>query len=243
MDLLIDAALVIGAYLLGSVPQLSVLARLRHTTLSGDYHTSLWYRAGKLTAVMGIIGEFIRGAIPVLLGRGLGINLTAVAVAGVAVVCGQMWPIFHKFDGEKGNTTGVGMAAALDYRPFIAAVVCFAIGAGIRVFGRIIRRQESHKGVSIIGGSFSLSLPLGMLAGFLVLPVASWIMGEPVEISWAFSALFVLIVVRRLTAGLKRDLKAGAGIKRILFGRIFLDRGITQSAAESTDPSGFSLEQ
>jgi glycerol-3-phosphate acyltransferase PlsY len=143
-----------------------------------------------------------------------------------------MWPVFHKFDGEKGNTTGVGMAVALAYRPFIAAAVCFAIGAGIRVFGRIFRRQRFSKGVPVIGGPFSLSMPLGMLIGFLVLPIASWLMGEPVEISWAFSALFVLIVVRRLTAGLKRDRQAGASIKQIFIGRLFLDRGITHSAAE-----------
>jgi len=128
MDILIDAALVIGAYLLGSAPQLSALASLRHASLSGDYHMSLWYKAGKWIAVMGILLEFIKGAIPVLIGHFLDINLTVVAVAGLAVVCGQMWPVFHKFSGEKGNTTGVGMAAALDWRPFIAAAVCLLSG-------------------------------------------------------------------------------------------------------------------
>ena len=229
MDILIDAALIVGAYLLGSAPQLSALARLRHTSLSGDYHMSLWYRAGKLIAVMGILGEFIRGAIPVLVGRFLGINLTAVAIAGIAVVCGQMWPVFNKFNGEKGNTTGVGMAVALAYRPFLAAAICFAIGAGIRVFGRILRRRRSDPKVPVVGGPFSLSMPLGMLAGFLVLPITSWLLEEPVEITSAFGVLFVLIVVRRLTAGLTRDLKAGAGIKQIFINRLFLDRGLSQS--------------
>jgi glycerol-3-phosphate acyltransferase PlsY len=232
MDILIDSVLVIGAYLLGSAPQLSALARLRHTHLSGDYHMSLWYRGGKFVAVIGILGEFIKGAIPVFVGRFLEINLTAVAVAGVAVVCGQMWPVFHKFDGEKGNTTGVGMAVALDYRPFIAAAVCFAAGAGIRVFGRIVRKRRSGNHIPVLGGPFSMSMPLGMLAGFLVLPLASWLMGEPLEISWAFSVLFVLIVIRRLTAGITRDRKTGAGIKQIFIGRLFLDRSVTQFRAE-----------
>ncbi len=230
MNIAIEAALVIGAYLLGSVPQLSALARLRHTSLSGDYHMSLWYRAGKFIAITGILVEFIKGAIPVLLGRFFDINLTAVAVAGLAVVCGQMWPVFHKFSGEKGNTTGVGMAAALDWRPFIAAAVCFAIGAGIRLFGRVFRRRRSDKNIPVIGGPFSRSLPLGMIAGFLVLPIASWVMGEPAEISWAFSVLFVLIAVRRLTAGLRSDRKAGAGLKQIFVDRLFLDRGLGQSS-------------
>jgi glycerol-3-phosphate acyltransferase PlsY len=230
MDILIDAALVIGAYLLGSAPQLSALARLRHARLSGDYHMSLWNKAGKWIAVLGILLEFIKGAIPVLIGHFLDINLTAVAVAGLAVVCGQMWPVFHKFSGEKGNTTGVGMAAALDWRPFIAAAVCFSIGAGIRVSGRIIKRRHQGENILVVGGPFSRSLPLGMFVGFLVLPIASWLMGEPAETSWAFSVLFVLIVVRRLTAGLRQDWKAGVGIRQIFVDRLFLDRGLGQSS-------------
>lgn len=232
MNILIDAALIIGAYLLGSTPHLSALARLRHTRIDGDYHMSLWHRGGKLLGVIGILMEFLKGALPVLAGRYLDINLTAIAIAGVAVVCGQMWPVFQKFDGEKGNTTGAGMAVALDYRPFIAAAVCFAIGSGTRVFSRIIRKSRSEKNISVVGGSYSRSMPLGMLAGFLVLPLASWIMREPVAISCAFSVLFILIVVRRLTAGIRRDRKAGAGLKQTFVSRLFLDRGFIQYRAE-----------
>jgi glycerol-3-phosphate acyltransferase PlsY len=63
------------------------------------------------------------------------------------------------------------------------------------------------------------------------LPVASWLLGEPQEITLAFSALFVLIVVRRLTAGITRDLQESHDIKRILLGRLFLDRGISRYRA------------
>ncbi|MDD5702151.1 MAG: glycerol-3-phosphate acyltransferase [Dehalococcoidales bacterium] len=225
---MINAALIIGAYLLGSVPHLRALARLRHINLNGDYHMSLWQRAGKWITIAGILLDFVKGAAPVLVGYLLDIDLTAVAVAGVAVVCGQMWPIFQRFDGEKGNTTGVGMAAALDYRPFLIAAVFFALGAGIRIASRIIHKRKSGKDISVLGGPFSLSMPLGMLAGFLALPVASWLLDEPEEITWAFGALFVLIVVRRLTAGITRDLQASNDIKRILAGRLFLDRGISR---------------
>jgi glycerol-3-phosphate acyltransferase PlsY len=102
MDILINTALVIGAYLLGSVPQLSLLAKYRHVSLNGDYHMSLWQRAGKLIAIIGILSEFIKGAIPVLIGQILGINLMAVAIAGIAVVCGQCGRSFKGLMVKKG---------------------------------------------------------------------------------------------------------------------------------------------
>ncbi len=228
MDLIVAIAFILGAYLVGSAPHLPALAKLRHVSIDGDYHISLWQKAGKFFAIVGILLEFIKGAIPILVGRYLDINLTALAIAGVATVCGQMWSIFQKFDGEKGNTTGVGMAVALDYRPFLVAAIPFAIGAGTRVLLRIINKRRAGKSTPVLGGPFSRSMPLGMLTGFLVLPLASWLLREPVEISWAFSALFILILVRRLTAGIKRDLKVSSDIKRILIGRLFLDRGISQ---------------
>ena len=56
-----DIALIIGSYLLGSVPHLSLLARMRHVDLNGDFHESLWYRGGRVIALVGIFGEFGKG--------------------------------------------------------------------------------------------------------------------------------------------------------------------------------------
>ena len=95
-----DIALIVGAYLLGSVPQLSLLARLRRVNLDGDFHQSLWDRGGQAIAVLGVIGEFAKGIIPVLVGKGLDFDILVVALAGLAAVCGQMWPVFSRFDGD-----------------------------------------------------------------------------------------------------------------------------------------------
>jgi glycerol-3-phosphate acyltransferase PlsY len=227
VNVLFDVIFILGAYVLGSAPQLSVLARLRRIKLSGDYHMSLFQKAGVYIFGLGVILEFIKGAIPVLVGKWLGFDLYIVAIAGVAVVCGQMWPVFHGFDGEKGNTTLVGMAPALAYQPMMWAVIPIAIGAGVRTGSRLFRRSAQDKNTPVIGGPYSRSLPLGMLTGFLVLPFASWLLNQAPEVTWAFGMAFVLILVRRLTAGLRRDLKAGGPIKTIVLGRLFLDRGVT----------------
>jgi glycerol-3-phosphate acyltransferase PlsY len=217
---------ILAAYLLGSAPQLQALAAIRHVKISGDYHISLWQQAGKATALLGILGEFIKGALPVLVGRWLGFAEPVVAIAGIAAVCGQMWPVFLHFDGEKGNTSGLAMAAALDFCSLFWALIPIAIGAGIRIGTRLLKRRGNH--TPIFGGPFSRSLPLGMIGGFLVLPLTSWLLGKPLEITLAFVALVVLILIRRLTAGLKRDLQESRDLRRIVVGRLLYDRGVSQ---------------
>ncbi len=97
--------IVIAAYLLGSLPQLKWLARLRGLDLAGDYHEGLWNRGGKALAALGIILEFLKGVIPVLAARALGYgDLTAVN-AGVGAVCGQMWPVFATSTGKRGTAS------------------------------------------------------------------------------------------------------------------------------------------
>ena len=45
-------------------------------------------------------------------------------------------------------------------------------------------------------------------------------------ITSGYWALFALIMVRRLTAGLRRDLKADAELKELLTNRLLYDRGL-----------------
>jgi len=219
-----DVVLILGAYLLGSLPHLSFLGKLRGVDLEGDLHISLWRRGGRLVGTMGILGEFAKGAIPVLVGKSLGFDLSIVVLAGLAAVSGQMWPIFSRFDGEKGNSIGLGMAGALAPIALFIALVPMAIGVAIRTVPRLLDSSQSRNERLKFGGPPSRSEPLGMAIGFLVLPIASWGLGELRVITLGYIALFVLIMVRRLTAGLRGDLARNTGIKRILINRLLYDR-------------------
>jgi glycerol-3-phosphate acyltransferase PlsY len=221
-------ALIIGSYLLGSVPHLSLLARLRHVDLNGDFHQSLWYRGGWGIAIVGILGEFGKGVIPILVGKWLDFDLLIVALAGLATVCGQMWPIFSRFDGEKGNSVALPMAIALTPKPALIALVPVIISLIIRTIPRLMNPSKSPRKGSIIGGSYSRSLPLGMAIAFFILPLVCWYLGEPIEIVLCYSALFILIIIRRITAGLKRDLRQSRNIRGIVIKRFLYDRATKQ---------------
>jgi glycerol-3-phosphate acyltransferase PlsY len=213
-----DAALVLGAYLIGSWPHLAMLARLCGVRLEGDFHAGLWEQGGLGMAVAGVLVEFVKGALPVLAGKALGFSPTVVGLAGVAAVTGQMWPVFSRFDGEKGNTIGVAVEAALAPLAFLAAIVPMLVAVVFRTAGRY--RSGGH----VIGGAYSRSLPLGMMLGFLVFPLAALFLGEPTGVVWCGVVLWVLLMLRRLTAGLSRDLQFSKDTGAILFNRLLYDR-------------------
>lgn len=218
-----DLALVLASYLLGGAPQLALLARLRHVRLQGDFHEGLWNKAGKAVAVIGVLGEFIKGVIPVLAGRWLGFSPVIVVIAGLAVVCGQMWPVFARFDGEKGNSISIATVTALSYKSGLAALIILVIALVFRTVPRL-KADTAAGRKTIIGGTYNRSLPLGMALFFLAQPFLNWYYHEPAEIVRGTAVLFILIIIRRLTAGITRDLKASRDIKSIIIKRLLYDR-------------------
>ena len=222
-----DLAFILGAYLLGSIPQLYLLGLLRGKRLSGDLHHELWRQCGRLFGSIGFLSELVKGALPVLVGRAIHLDIAVIAVAGVAGVCGQMWPLFYRFDGEKGNSVGAAMALALTPLPLLIALIPMAGGFLIRTLPRFLKRGQSINDKLKLGGPPSNSFPLGMAAGFAVLPPAAWILGESGAIVLGYTALFLLIMLRRATAGLSSDIKKRQALLGVLINRLLYDRAET----------------
>lgn len=198
-----------------------------------DLHIALWRKAGRGVGAVAILGDFAKGAIPVVVGTALGLPLCAVAFSGVAAVAGQMWPLFQGFNGEKGNTTGLAMAAALAYKPLLIALIPMAAGVTIRTVPRLLESRHSLNERLKLGGPPSRSLPLGMAIGFGMLAPISWWLEEPPVITYSFLLLFILIMVRRLTADLKSDLAAVRDRKRLLINRLLFDRSFVTGIGDS----------
>jgi glycerol-3-phosphate acyltransferase PlsY len=218
---------IIGAYLYGAVPVVYLIGRLRGVDLSHeeDMHISLWHKVGRVEGFFGILWDVIKGGIAVaVVDRAIGLEDWVVAGVGVAVILGEMWPVFLKFRGEKSNTTGMGMAAALVYEaiPFLLAPI--VLGALIRTVPRFFRRGQTMDERIKLGGPPSLSLPLGMFFGFGLFPVGCWVMDAGWERIAAGIALFVLIMVKRLTFGLTDDIKKEGLKPSLLANRMLFDR-------------------
>ncbi len=215
--------LVPAAYLLGAIPQVYLLGRLtgRDVRKEGDLHQALW-RASRPLGLVAILGDAVKGPIPVVVARLLGAEPWLVGAAGVAVVVGQMWPVFLPSTGGKGNSTGLPMALALAPGPSLVALVPILTSLLIRTVARL----SGH--YPLISGRPSNIFPLGMLAGFSLLPVAAYVMGEPVAVAVALLALWAALMFRRLTAGLRADLRVAPGKARAIINRLLYDRGLEE---------------
>lgn len=227
--MLADLVLVLGAYLFGSLPFMIALSGAKGIDLSQeeDLHIALWRKAGRLEGFSGLFFDFLKGVIPVLIGLGFGFRLGVIVSAGVAAVVGQMWPVFQRFDGEKGNTTGLGMVIALSIgcqAYLLIGLIPIVIGAGVRTIPRFIGRGQTLSERFKFGGPVSRSLPLGVAVGLATMPLISWYLGQPLEMTLALAGLFAAIMLRRLTAGLSADLKTANDVRSVLINRLLYDR-------------------
>ena len=159
-----------------------------------------------------------------LVARAVGFDIVWVAFAGVAAVAGQMWPIFMKFDGEKGNSIGLAMTGALATKAMLIGLVPIIIGFAVRTVPRFRKRDQSMDEKLKFGGPPSNSLPVGMASGFALMPFAAWGLGHRWEVIVALAAVFILIMVRRATAGITKDLQQASDKKRMIMNRLLYDR-------------------
>jgi hypothetical protein len=106
----------------------------------------------------------------------------------------------------------------------LIGLVPFAIGFGIRTIPRFRQRNQSMGDRLKFGGPPSLSLPLGVAVGFAVFPLAAWWMGQPLAVIVAFIALFVLIIVRRVTSEVRDVVLQSSGKKSMLLNLVLFDR-------------------
>jgi len=222
-----ETVLIAGAYLLGSFPFIYLLGRLRGIDLReyDDMHIAMWHHVGRFEAFIGAFFDFAKGVIAVLAARAADFDTGWVAFAGVAAVAGQMWPVFMKFKGEKGNTTGLAMTATLATITMFLSLIPATIGFFVRTIPRLMNRSQPVDERLKLGGPPSRSLPLGVALTFAVMPLSAWGMGQPSEVIAALGALFVLIMIRRLTENIVEDIHRPSGKKSILVNRLLYDRG------------------
>ena len=100
--------LIAGAYLLGSIPTGLLLARAAgvdiRTTGSGNIGATNVYRTlGRTVGILTLVGDCLKGLIPVLIAQRLGMGDTMIAAAGAAAFLGHVYTVFLGFKGGKGS--------------------------------------------------------------------------------------------------------------------------------------------
>jgi glycerol-3-phosphate acyltransferase PlsY len=194
----VTAALTLGAaYLVGALPigylvgRAFGIADIRHHGSGNIGATNVLRTAGRLPAVLTLIGDIVKGWSAVAAGAYLsGGDAGLTALSAVAAVIGNCWSIFLGFRGGKGVATGFGALLRLvPLATLPAALVWIAV--------TIVSRYVS----------------LGSLVAALCVPVAALMLARyPGASVLAAAAVAVIVVGRhhenitRLLAGSERRL-------------------------------------
>ena len=123
--------LLVGAYLLGSVPTGLLLARSMGINIrecgSGNIGATNVYRtAGKKLGIMTLVGDCLKGLIPVLIAQALGLFPMWVAAVGLAAFLGHVYTVFLGFKGGKGVATALGVLLGTAPLAVLFGILVFA---------------------------------------------------------------------------------------------------------------------
>ncbi|GMQ47647.1 glycerol-3-phosphate 1-O-acyltransferase PlsY [Vibrio sp. 10N] len=117
----IALAMIITAYLLGSVSSAVLICRLlrlpdpRTVGSNNPGATNVLRSGGKGAAVAVLLCDMLKGTIPVWSGYYLGIDAVVLGVIAIAACLGHMYPLFFHFKGGKGVATALGAIAPIGW--------------------------------------------------------------------------------------------------------------------------------
>lgn len=124
-------AVVVGAYLLGSISFSVVVVKLVlgldvRTVGSGNAGaTNALRAAGRKAGAAVLLLDLTKGVTAVAVPRALDFSPAVVGGAAVAVVLGHVFPIFFGFRGGKGVATSAGALGALSPAAMVLALLVF----------------------------------------------------------------------------------------------------------------------
>ena len=116
-----DLLLIAAGYLLGSLSSAIITCRLlglpdpRKQGSCNPGATNVLRIGGKKAAAITLIGDMLKGLIPVLVAKLLGADLGIQAAVAVAAFLGHLYPVFFGFQGGKGVATALGVLLGIHW--------------------------------------------------------------------------------------------------------------------------------
>ena len=129
--------------------------------------------AGKTAAALTLIGDSLKGFIPVLIGQWLGMDNSVLALVAFAAFGGHCYPVFFGFQGGKGVATAIAATVA-----FNGLVGLFLIGTWL-LLAKVFRISS-----------------LAAIISFALLPVAVWWFERQWESTAIFAAISIILIWR-----------------------------------------------
>jgi len=186
----VEFLLVVFSYLFGSIPTGLLLTKAfskqdpRQVGSQNIGATNIYRAAGKTLAIMTLVGDGLKGFIPVFLAMSWHWPEVWIGCAAVAAFVGHLYPVFLRFKGGKGVATALGVFLAICP---LGIVIDFFLFAGVFVTWRIVS--------------------LGSMSAACFMPVLVWVLTGSYPYLIVSICIAILIVyrhranIRRLCAG------------------------------------------
>lgn len=129
--------------------------------------------AGKKAAAVTLLGDLLKGFIPVLIANLVLQHPLSIAVTGFCAFLGHCFPVFYRFQGGKGVATAIGFIIAFDW---ISASVVIGIWL-------------------IVAKVFKLS-SLAALIAFIIMPIFHFWLFRDVHVTGVLTSLSLILVIR-----------------------------------------------
>ena len=210
--------LILGAYLLGSVPAAYLVAKwsrgidIRQYGSGNIGASNILRSTSKWLAIPVTIFDIGKGVLAVWIAQLLGLGVMEQIVVGLAAILGHNWPVFLRFQGGRGMFTSLGVILILS--PIIGLIM-LALAYSFAPFRK---------------------LSLGVLIALVTLPILSWFLGQPLgveeklTITLGYLTILVIAVLKRLTAP-RASVTASVSTGQLLLNRLLFDRDIRDREA------------
>src|SRR5919108_3873555 len=177
-DLVVRAAVVLVAYLAGSIPFSYLVARrwgvdVRRVGSGNVGATNVMRTVGRGAGLLAFVLDFSKGVAASLLGRLVEPDGTLAALCAAAAVLGHMYPVWLRFRGGKGGATGAGAFLPLAPVPTAAALVTFGVVLALARY-----------------------VSLASIAATLVLALVTFLLSAPAAVVHSAAGMALLIVWR-----------------------------------------------
>jgi glycerol-3-phosphate acyltransferase PlsY len=170
------------SYLIGSLSSAIIICKLLNlpdprTQGSGNPGaTNVLRIGGKKAAIATLIGDVVKGFIPVLIAQWFDLSTFGLSLVAFAAFLGHLFPIFFQFKGGKGVATAFGCILALAWPVGIALAVTWLIIA-------IIFRYSS----------------LAALITAALAPIYTWFFTHQFDYAGAVLIMSIILIYRHRT--------------------------------------------
>jgi glycerol-3-phosphate acyltransferase PlsY len=188
--------LVGAAYLIGSIPTGLLLGKaygidVRKEGSGNIGATNLYRTVGRKVGIITLVGDCLKGLLPVVLVKSSTLPPEIAAWVGLAAFCGHVFSLFLKFKGGKGVATALGVFLAL--AP-LAVAIALALFAGVMFIWRYVS--------------------LGSVSAAVAMPLAVYFLGGSRAVTAVTFIIATIVIIRhhenikRLLSGTENKFKA-----------------------------------